>query len=232
MTLDAIDPDEHRRFKDELYTEFARVGKALSSPKRLELLDLLAQGRRTVQALADEMDATVANTSQHLRTLAEANLVEADREGTYAHYRLADDNVLGLWRALRDLASDRLPAVDAIVEEHLGERAGRHVDDPHELLDEVEAGDTLVLDVRPSHEYEQGHLPGARSVPVDEIDEHLDELPDDKRLLVYCRGPFCTYSDEAVTKLRQAGLDAERVEPGLADWRPKLDTLTPQEDQA
>lgn len=228
--MDTLDHDDHRRFKDDLYGAFASVGKALASPKRLELIDLLAQGQRTVQALADEMDASVANTSQHLQTLREARLVEVDREGTYAHYRLADDNVLALWKALRDLATDRLPEVRAIVEDTLGERTGVHVDDPHALLEEVEREGTLLVDVRPSHEYDEGHLPGARSLPIDEIDEALDELPRDKRLLVYCRGPFCVYSDEAVAKLRRAGYDAERVEPGLADWRPKLDTLTPQEE--
>lgn len=216
--MERLDPEDHRRFKDELYNEFARVGKALASPKRLELLDLLAQGQRTVQALADEMDASVQNTSQHLQNLQAANLVEARKEGTYRYYRLADENVFGLWQALRELASERLAEVDAIVEDYLGTRTALETPDPSQLADGLDDS-VVLLDVRPAHEYEEGHLAGARSVPIDELEEKVDELPEDKQFLVYCRGPFCVYSDEAVSILREGGREAHRLDPGLPDWR-------------
>ncbi len=212
------DPHEHRRFKDDLYTEFARVSKALGNAKRLEILDLLAQKERAVQDLAEQMGISVANASQHLQTLKEARLATVRREGTYAYYRLADPAVFGLWRALRDLAHERLPGIDALLEEHLGDRGQLLAEDPSEVIRRAEAGEVVLLDVRPVGEYGWAHLPEAVSIPVDEIEDRADELPSDRPIFVYCRGPFCSYSDQAVTRLRDRGLDAHRIEPGAPDW--------------
>lgn len=211
------DDERYRAFKDELYEEFARVGKALASPKRLEIVDLLAQKERSVQELADTMSISVGNASQHLQTLTEARLVEKRSEGNYRYYRLADDDVFELWQTLRDLARDQYPAVDAVVERHLGPRPESPELDPRRLTEGSE--DTVVLDVRPEEEYREAHLEGARSVPIEEVEDRLAELPEDKTFLVYCRGPFCTYSDRAVEVLRESGRRACRLEPGLPDWR-------------
>lgn len=214
----ASDTEENRGFKDDLYRAFSRIGKALSGPKRLEMLDLLAQKERNVQELADAMGISITNASQHLQTLQEARLVERRSEGNYRFYRLADEDVFDLWRALRDLARQRLPEVDEIVERHLGRRGQASTPGPAELATLREDG-SLLLDVRPEDEYHEAHLEGAVSIPIDEIEERTDELPDDEEILVYCRGPFCVYSDRAVDVLRERGLEARRLDPGLPDWR-------------
>lgn len=229
--MEDLNKGGRRRFKDGLYTEFSRVGKALASPKRLEILDLLAQRERTVQGLAEEMDISVANASQHLQTLKETRLVTVRREGTYAYHRLADPAIFDLWRALRDLAHERLPGIDALVEAHLGDRGPLLAEEPKAVVQQAKAGEVVLLDVRPVGEYDWAHLPEAVSIPVDEIDERIEELPSDRPILVYCRGPFCTYSDQAVTQLRERGLDAHRIEPGAPDWtltRPDEDPTTPE----
>jgi len=213
-----LSPDEHRAFKDELYEAFAGAGKALSSSKRLEMLDLLAQKERSVQELADAMDVSVANASQHLQTLVDAHLVAKRSEGTYRYYKLADDGVFDLWRALRDLARDQLPEIDAIVERYLGPREAAPTPSPDSLA-ALDDEDMILLDVRPEDEYREGHLPGSRSVPIDEIEDRADELPEDEEYLVYCRGPFCVYSDQAVDILNDTGRQARRLEPGLPDWK-------------
>lgn len=212
------DPEEHRAFKDDLYEAFARVGKALAGPKRLEMLDLLAQKERSVQELADAMSISVTNASQHLQTLQDARLVEKRAEGNYRYYRLADEDVFELYRALRDLARRRLPEVGAVVDRYLGPREAADPPSADEIA-ELTREDAVLLDVRPEGEYRQAHLEGAVSVPIDDIDERADELPEDREILVYCRGPFCVYSDQAVERLREHGLDARRLEPGLPDWR-------------
>lgn len=216
--MEQLSNDGHRAFKDELYEAFARIGSALANPKRLEMLDLLAQRERSVQGLAEEMGISTANASQHLQSLREARLVETRKEGTYRYYGLADEDVFGLWRVLRDLARDRLPEVDAIVEDYLGPRTALETPDPSQLVDGLDES-VVLLDVRPAHEYEEGHIAGARSVPIDEIEDEVDELPEDKEFLVYCRGPFCVYSDEAVAVLRESGREARRLDPGLPDWK-------------
>jgi DNA-binding transcriptional ArsR family regulator len=214
MAID--DPEAKREFKDELYEAFARVGKALAGPKRLEMLDLLAQKERSVQELADAMSISVTNASQHLQTLQDARLVERRAEGNYRFYQLAGEDVVDLWRALRDLARRRVPDVDAVVEAYLGARESAEPPSPDELARLTET--SVLLDVRPAGEYEQAHLEGAVSIPIDEIEQRADELPEDAEILVYCRGPFCTYSDQAVDVLREAGLEARRLEPGLPDF--------------
>lgn len=208
----------HRSFKDQVYGQFARIGAALSSERRLELLDLLAQAPRNVEALAAETGMSVANTSQHLQALKAARLVETDRDGTRVIYRLASEEVLGLWLALRSAAEARLAEVGQISREFgldggAGARIGRG-----ELEPMLSAGDVLLLDVRPSIEYEHGHLPQAVSVPVDSLPDAAAELPRNRRLVVYCRGAYCQFADEAVAILRRAGFDAVRLEGGWPEW--------------
>ncbi len=207
-----------RRFKDDLYESFARMGQALASPKRLEILDLLSQAERTVQSLAEEMETSVANASQHLQTLKEARLVTVRREGTYAHYQLADPAVFHLWRALRELARDRLPEIPALVETRVGPRGDAVAEASDEIFARAAGGEVVLLDVRPTEEHAWAHLPHALSIPLDELDARAGELPTDREILVYCRGPLCTYSDEAVSILQSHGRAAQRLEPGAPDW--------------
>lgn len=214
-----LDHATHRRFKDELYQEFARVGQALASPRRLEMLDLLAQRERSVEDLAQEMGLSIANASQHLRILAHARLVETRREGNRIFYRLAGDQVFHLWQALRDVAEMRLAEIAAIVQRYLGERDQLEPVDAAELLRRVEAGEVVLLDVRPLEEYRAGHIPGARPVPPGQIEQILQALPRDREIVAYCRGPFCVFSDEAVALSRQVGFMARRLRIGLPDWR-------------
>jgi rhodanese-related sulfurtransferase len=207
----------HRPFKTRLYAEFARVGMALGSDKRLELLDLLGQGPRYVDALAAEMEMSVANISQHLQVLRNAKLVESEREGTRVLYRLTDDSVLKLWLSLRGVAENHLAEISQLraqnTIEGLDEELGRG--DLEALL---ESGQAMVIDVRPALEYQHGHLPGAFNVTVEDLPKHIDELPRDKRIVAYCRGPYCLFADEAVAILRQHGFDAVRMEGGWPDW--------------
>lgn len=209
----------HRPFKQRLYSQFARVGRTLASERRLELLDLLAQGPRHVEALAAEAEMSVANVSQHLQILRNARLVEADREGTKVLYRLADERVLHLWLALRSVAESRLAEVGQVVREF----AVRGVDEPALPRDElerlVEKGEVFLIDVRPAVEYQHGHLPGAVSLPLDELPAHLEELPRDRCIVAYCRGAYCLFADEAVATLRRHGFDAFRLEGGWPEWK-------------
>lgn len=208
-----------RPLKDSLYEQFARIGKALSNPKRLELVDVLAQGERTVESLAREVDQSIANTSQHLQTLKAARLVEVRRDGLYAHYRLADEQVFALWQAMRELGASRLAEVDRVVETFLSEREALETIGAAELHDRLQRDEVVVLDVRPGQEYRAGHVAGAISLPSDELEERLAELPQDKPVVAYCRGPYCVFADEAVAMLRAHGVEAARLREGYPDWR-------------
>jgi rhodanese-related sulfurtransferase len=208
----------HREFKDRLYAEFARVGGALGSEKRLELLDLLAQAPRHVEALAAETEMSVANVSQHLQILRRARLVETDRAGTKVLYRLADERVLQLWLALRSVAETRLAEVEQITREFAVEGAEGEEVSRAEIAGLAD-GDVVVIDVRPAIEYEHGHLPDAISLPLEELIDRLDELPRDRRIVAYCRGAYCLFADEAVVLLRRRGFDAHRLEGGWPEWR-------------
>jgi len=209
----------HRAFKDRLYPQFARLGQALASEKRLELLDLLAQAPRHVEALARETEMSVANVSQHLQVLRNARLVETERDGTRVLYRLATDRVLTLWLTLRSVAEAQLPDVEHIVREStvanvLGVPLSRDV-----VEGMLAAGEVLLLDVRPRVEYEHGHLPGAISVPVDELPDQLGDLPRDRPIVAYCRGAYCLFADEAVALLQAHGFEAHRLEGGWPEWQ-------------
>jgi rhodanese-related sulfurtransferase/DNA-binding transcriptional ArsR family regulator len=206
--------------KVALFDGFARAAKALASGRRLELLDVLANGERTVEALAGEVALSVANTSQHLQVLRRAGLVTSRREGTSVHYRLAGPEVLELWRSLRTLAAARLAEVERLAAAYLGARDALEPVTREELARRLEVGDDLVvLDVRPAAEHAAGHLPGAVSIPVAELRRRLAELPADREIVAYCRGPYCAFAHEAIELLRQEGFSARRLEDGLPEWQ-------------
>jgi rhodanese-related sulfurtransferase/DNA-binding MarR family transcriptional regulator len=209
-----------RAAKTALFDEFARAAKALASGRRIELLDVLANGERTVEALAGEVGLTVANTSQHLQILRQAGLVNSRREGTSVHYRLASPEVFELWRTLRTLAASRLAEVERLAAAYLGSRDELQPVTREELTRRLQDGDDLVvLDVRPAAEYAAGHLPGAVSIPVGELHRRLAELPGDRDIVAYCRGPYCAFAHEAVSVLRDEGFAARRLEDGLPEWQ-------------
>ena len=209
----------NRAFKDAIYEQFARIGKAVSSPKRLELLDLLCQGERTVEVLAKEAGMTVANASQHLQVLRTARLVETEKEGLYVMYRLADQTVCEFFHAMQVLAENRLAEVEQIKRRFLEGREGMQPVDREALLKLVREEAVTVLDVRPVEEYNAGHIHGALSIPFKELALHLSELPHDQEIVAYCRGPYCVLSIEAVELLRKKGFRAVRLEEGIQDLR-------------
>lgn len=209
----------HREFKDHLYEQFARVGKAIANPHRLELLDLLAQGERTVEALAREADLPIANASQHLQALRRARLVEMRRRGSYAYYRLAGDQVFQLWQTVRAIGEEQLAEVDRLVAIYLDEREHLEAVDASTLLQLMRDDAVVVLDVRPEEEFAAGHIPGARSIPLPDLEQRLAELSPEQEFVAYCRGPYCVFSDEAVNLLRARGYRASRLSVGLPDWR-------------
>jgi rhodanese-related sulfurtransferase len=209
----------HRRFKDSIYEHFSRLGKAISAPKRLELLDLLCQGPRSVEALAEQAAISVANASQHLQVLRAARLVEAEKKGLYVEYRLADAAVGEFFVSLRKLAELRLAELEQVTREYFEQRGAMDPVAGDELLRRVKSGEVTVLDVRPVEEYRAGHIPGAISMPVHELERRLKELPKSRRIVAYCRGPYCVMAVEAVALLRKKGFKAERMELGVVDWR-------------
>jgi len=209
----------HRAFKDRLYGQFARVGKALSSPHRLELLELLAQAERTVDDVASEIGMSKANASQHLQALREAGLVESRKQGLFVHYRLADDSVVELSTAIRTVAERRLAELHRIVRDHFGDRADPEPVAMKDLLARARSGNVVILDTRPASEFAAGHIAGALSVPVDELKRKLADLPKTKEFVAYCRGPYCVYADRAVELLKQSGRRARRLDGGFPEWK-------------
>ena len=214
-----MDAAAHREFKDRLFEQFARVGKALASPKRLEIVDLLAQGERTVEEISRETVMSVASASQHLQVLKAARMVEARREGLYVHYRLADEDVFRTWQAVRALAESRLAELERVVDTYLKDRDALEALDATELMERLSDDGVIVIDVRPEEEYRAGHIPGARSVPLGVLEAALQTLPREREVVAYCRGPYCVFSDEAVAFLRARGYRARRLRQGLPDWR-------------
>lgn len=210
--------DTHRDFKDRLYAQFARIGKTLGSPHRLELLELLGQGERTVDSLAGEIGASIANVSQHLQALRQAALVESRKQGQFAYYRLADPAISDLCRALRTVSERRLAELDRLVRDHFGDRSGEPVS-MQELLKRARSVEVVILDTRPANEYEAGHIAGAISVPVADLRRRLKELPKNKEYVAYCRGPYCVYADQAVELLQAKGRRARRLLEGFPEWR-------------
>jgi len=211
--------DTHRKFKDRLYGQFARIGKALSSPHRLEMLELLAQSERTVDSLATEIGLSLANTSQHLQALRHAALVESRKDGLFVHYRLANTQVFELSRVLRTVAEGRLAEFERLVREHFGNRDDAEAVPMTELLKRARSKQVVILDTRPASEYVAGHIAGAISVPVDDLHRRLQQLTKGKEYVAYCRGPYCVYADRAVELLRANGRRARRLLDGFPEWR-------------
>ncbi len=212
-------PTEQRRHKEQLYHLFSQVVAAMANPHRLELLDLLVQAPRTVEELAQEAHMSAANTSQHLQRLKQTRLVLDEREGLHIRYRLADPAVARLWLQLRAVAEQQLAEVDRGLEAYRQRRhefAGISAD---ELRTRLRTGDVVLLDVRPAEEYQAGHLPEAISIPVDELERRLNELPPNKTIVAYCRGPYCVYADDALVLLAERGWQVARLEEGVAEWQ-------------
>lgn len=208
-----------RRLKDTLYEYFARIGKATSSPKRLEILDLLCQGEKAVDEIAKQAQLDVKNASAHLKVLHSACLVEARRDGKHIYYAPADDMVAEFWLMTRSMAEHRFAEVDRVVKSFFKERETMVTLDRQTLLGKARSGKVIVLDVRPKSEYEQAHLPHARSVPLAELEQRLATLPRNKQIIAYCRGPYCVLSVEAITILRQRGFKAFRLSDGILEWQ-------------
>ena len=205
--------------KRELLTQFARMGKAVSSPARLELLDLLAQGEKTVEMLARQAHLSMTNTSNHLKELRNAALVASRKEGVYVYYRLADPAVHDFLRSLQDIATRRLAEAHRIVDDYFREPESLKPMGATELLERLTSGDVIVLDVRPEDEYSAGHVPGALSIPTGELERRLGELPTDREVVAYCRGRYCVLALQAVDVLRSHGFRARRMDEGLPEWR-------------
>lgn len=204
--------------KQALFEQFARIGKASSSPARLELLDLLAQGEKTVETLAHQAGLTVKNTSAHLRTLRAASLVATRRDGTFIHYRLADRRVHDLLRCLQDIAHRQLAEVRELVDGFFTDPEGLEAISPEELAERLALGDVTVVDVRPEDEFRSGHIPGAVSLPLPRLRSEMDSLPRGRDVVAYCRGPYCVLSVDAAELLRRRGFRVRRLDSGLPDW--------------
>lgn len=218
VTQGAAMTSDDRRFKSAIYEQFARVGKAVSNPVRLELLDLLCQAPRTVEVLAKTASISVANASQHLQVLRSARLVSAEKSGLYVTYRIADRAVCDLYAAIRSLAEQQLAEVERISRDYLGDRESMEPVDRQGLLARARDGLVTVLDVRPSEEYRAGHIAGALSVPLEQLEHRLAELPREREVVAYCRGPYCVLAVRAVELLRAKGFTALRLEDGVREW--------------
>jgi rhodanese-related sulfurtransferase len=214
--------NQKRRHKEQLYQLFSQVAVAMANPHRLELLDLLVQAPRTVEELAEEAHMSIANTSQHLQRLKRARLVLDEREGLYVRYRLANLAVARLWLELRAVAEQQLAEVERALDAYRQRRQEFEQISADELRVRLRAGEIVLLDVRPSLEYQAGHLPDAVSIPLDELERRLSELPPDKMIVAYCRGPYCVYADDALALLAERGWQVARLEEGVAEcipWR-------------
>src|SRR6266446_4495732 len=210
---------QHRQFKDSIYRELSRLGKAVSAPKRLELLELLCQSPRTVEALAEQCSISVANASQHLQILRAARLVESEKSGLYVTYHIVDEPVGRFFHSLRRLAETRLAEIEQITRQYVEERGVMEAITSDELIRRVRSGDVIVLDVRPPEEYRAGHSPGALSIPLAELKKRYRDLPKRREIVAYCRGPYCVMAVEAVDLLRKKGFRAHRMEEGVLDWK-------------
>lgn len=205
--------------KTALFDALASVAQALGSGRRAEIVDLLAQGERSVEEIADEIDQSTANTSQHLQVLARAGLVRTRRDGTRVYYRLASDRVGELWAGMRDAAVHHVAEVSVLADEYLGERDMLEQVSSAELEHRLARGDVVLLDVRPEPEYRAGHIAGARSAPISQLEKLADGLPRRREIIAYCRGPYCIYADDAIRLLRARGLNARRLDVGYPEWR-------------
>lgn len=208
-----------RQIKDLLYEQVARIGKAVSSPKRLEILEVLAQGEKTVEALRTELDIDIKLASAHLKTLREARLVETTRAGKYIYYRLSGSDVSNLWVQLREVAQEHLVELRVALDQMIAQPEKLASVDGASLMARAKRGEVVVIDVRPQEEFEAGHLPFARSMPLAELEQRLSELPRRAEIVAYCRGPFCMLSDEALKLLRAKGYKAHKILDGVCEWQ-------------
>ena len=208
-----------RAEKRRLFDGFGAVAKALASGRRMEILDVLAQGPRSVEELASHIDQSVANTSHHLRTMARGGLLQTSREGTRIVYRVSSPKVTDLWRALREVAAEQVAEIDRLARGYLGDRDGLEPVSRDELARRLRRRDVVVLDVRPASEYRVGHIAGARSIPIDELSRRLKDISKDSDVVAYCRGPYCVFADDAVRTLSRRGYHASRLEDGFPEWR-------------
>ena len=208
-----------RAAKNALYDSFAEVAKALASGRRAEIVDVLSQGDRSVEDIADEIGQTVANTSHHLRAMARVGLLTTRRDGTRIFYAVASERVAELWAAIRDVAGEHVAGFERLAAAYTGERDGVDVVDRTELAARLNRGEVVVLDVRPEAEYLAGHIAGARSVPIAELRRQLRALPRDAEVVAYCRGPYCVYADDAVRELNRKGFRARRLVDGFPEWK-------------
>ena len=208
-----------RKAKDALFDGFALVGKAVASGRRAEIIDVLAQGERSVEDIAGEINQSIANTSQHLQQLLRAGLVVSRRDGNRVFYALASPRVGDLWAAVRDVAASHVAEVARLADAYLGDRSQLESVDKKELAQRLRSGNVVVLDVRPSVEFAAGHIRGAVSIPVSELSRRLSELPRDRQVVAYCRGQYCVYADDAVRVLQKKGYDAVRLEDGYPEWQ-------------
>ncbi len=208
-----------RAFKDNIYSELAKVSKSLANPHRLEIIELLAQGECSVEKIAEQTNLPIANASQHLQVLKLAQLVDVHRQGNFIYYRLANGNVFKAWKALRELGVERIATIRKMVKDFRQSKFKFESVTIEELLKKLESGKVTILDVRPQTEYNRGHIARAISIPIDELKDRMKELPKRKEIIAYCRGPFCVYADEAVALLSKAGYKATRLEEGFPDWQ-------------
>ena len=208
-----------RETKDRIFEQFARIGQAMASPKRLELLDLLCQAEKSVEILADQAAMSIANTSRHLQILRASRLVDGRKDGLRVYYRLADDEVCRFFGSLRKLAASRLAEIDLIVRDYFDDPKSLQAVNKKNLLRRARAGEIIILDVRPRDEYAAGHVPYASSIPLNELRKSIAQLPKNKEIVAYCRGPYCVLAQEAMNVLRERGFKAVRLEDGIAEWK-------------
>ncbi|MGQ0848125.1 MAG: ArsR/SmtB family transcription factor [Actinomycetota bacterium] len=222
MDFRSVKAATRREAKDALFEALASIAAALASGRRVEIVEVLAQGERTVETVADAIGQSVANTSHHLRTLARAGLVDTRRQGTHIFYRLASDRVVEVWLGVRRLAAERLDVIEGLARAYLGDRSQFDLIGGEELVERLRRGDVVLIDVRPEAEYAAGHLPGAISIPPDDqaaLDKLLLTIPPEREIVAYCRGPYCVYADDAIRYLAARGRSALRLEEGVPEWR-------------
>lgn len=208
-----------RQFKDKVYGELTRITKSLANPHRLEIIELLAQGEFSVEQIAEQTNIPIANASQHLQVLKNAQLLEINRQGNFIFYRLSNSNVFKAWKALRELGVERITSIEKVVREFRNSKFDFETVTIDELIEKLDTGKVTILDVRPESEFKQGHISNAISIPIDELSKRLKELNKRTQIIAYCRGPFCVYADEAVNILMKAGYKATRLEEGFPDWK-------------
>lgn len=212
---------EKRVFKDQVYSILAGITKAMANPHRLEIMDILGTGEKTVEEIAADTNMSVANASQHLQVLKNANLVLIRRQGNFIYYRLSDDEIYISLQSIRQLGIDRMAEMDKVIKDYREAKNSLEVLNMDELLDRMKLKNVVLLDVRPTNEFEKGHIPGALNVPIDELTKRLKKLPKTKEYIAYCRGSFCVFADEAIHLLTKYGYKAKRLEQGFSDWKVK-----------